>query len=346
MGCNDDDLVDGVNVCYSPHVDTPNSNPTQSSNPSLIPTKSPDPSVNPTASPNPSLNPTESPNPSTIPTDERVSVTGIPTGSPFPNNRQTVPPTPDRSSKQNESPIDDNILSVSPAAVEQQTSSPTFQPTENLSSVTSIPTFSPHTRSRETIQPSPNPTNGAETIPVPTTGLVASQSPSTFSGQPSLTSMWETILEEGFENDLIQFESGGRYNAIADVGVESAIGPSHSIMIRYQSEKSVATLSKQYDVTKYAKIRLKFQFQSEKVRVGDFFAVEMSANGSDSFTILKTFSFLSHEWNMNGKWIEAGVEYILQPGHEFIRLRFRSNLNGIRRKIFFDQILLAGWIGD
>ena len=65
-----------------PFPNNRNSNPTQSSNPSLSPTESP----------NPSYNPTESPNPSSIPTDERVSETGIPTESPFPNNRQPAPP--------------------------------------------------------------------------------------------------------------------------------------------------------------------------------------------------------------------------------------------------------------
>ena len=153
---------------------------------------------------------------------------------------------------------------------------------------------------------------------------------------------------ERFENEGHVFDFLGRYGSIASVGLEEEKrDPPHSMMLRFKGDEAVASFSQDYDVSKYPRVHMVFFFQSVNVRQGDFFVIEMSVDGGP-FTVIKTFNFFEddwHDWNENYKWVRGGAGYILEPGDTFINFRFRADFNGIRRKVFFDRVVLAGWTG-
>jgi uncharacterized protein (DUF1501 family) len=155
---------------------------------------------------------------------------------------------------------------------------------------------------------------------------------------------WTEIFLEGFENGFNGiFHNSGLESRLTGTKRFKSHSGSTSLQLRGNSATSVS-FTDDIDVSSFSRLKIEFFFLSIKYKNRDDFFLEYSTDSGIAWNVMTTWT-KGVDWRSNGKkvWHEVHTQgFDVSNGIDSVRLRFRGNATGKRRKIFLDDIKLIG----
>lgn len=149
------------------------------------------------------------------------------------------------------------------------------------------------------------------------------------------------ISEDQFESGMGAWIDGGsdvyRYAGNANSG-------SYSVRLQDNSGKSSSMYTPSTDYSAYESLELKFSFYPVSMERGEDLIFEISNDGGNSFTVVKSWASVADFTNLIREEVVVSVEKNLLSSATVLRLRADASSNS--DQVFIDDVVISGCTGN